>query len=121
MHQTNILRPLRALAAGGLAIAIVALGWGCQREPEAPTAHPYPPGLAWRAVEGAQAYRVQAWSGYRLVFEETLPDSTIVLTPAILRAMSPFDSLEIQVRALDGDEVIDTQRRILLPVSSGEG
>lgn len=59
-----------------------------------------PSSLHWPAVEGAERYRVQAWHEKRLLFEISRDDTVAVLTPSLERAMAPFETIEIQVRAL---------------------
>lgn len=98
-------------------VLALGIGAGCgQREgPPQPSAFRYPARLSWEPVQDVASYRVQAWSGYRLIFEETTADTSLVLTPSLLRAMAPFDSLEVQVRALREDGEVQLQRFVLRP------
>lgn len=83
---------------------LLALGLGaCGSPEEEASSAAYPPSLRWTSRPGAASYRVQAWSGLRLLFEETTADTVLPLTPALLRAMAPFDSCRIEVRVVEVD------------------
>jgi hypothetical protein len=58
----------------------------------------YPERITWEARDQVESYRVQAWVGSRLLFEETVLDATLPLTPSMTRVLAPFDSVEVQVR-----------------------
>ena len=97
-HRLGILRPTTLFVAGVL--LFVALGCGEKNSPaEAPRAAVW----SWPAVEGATTYRVQAWSGHRLLFEESSRDTILTLTPSLERAVQPFAGrVELEVRAWNG-------------------
>jgi hypothetical protein len=90
-------RPIWTAAPWLLALALAA----CGRGEEVETAATYPAAVQWRSHSGVATYQVQAWASSRLLFEETTKDTALTLTPALLRAMAPFDSCRIDVRARD--------------------
>jgi hypothetical protein len=69
-------------------------------------------------MEGADRYTVRAWSGYRLLFEESSSDTSLTLTADLGRALAAFDSVTVEVRGVTAeapDEVLVVERFRLLP------
>ena len=98
-----MLRFLLRILIGATLVSGASLAGGCgdsQRPPEE-EASPSRTEIHWPARADASRYRVQAWSGRRLLFEVTSSDTTLVLTPSLQRATAPFDTIEVQVRAVD--------------------
>jgi hypothetical protein len=59
--------------------------------------------LHWSRVDGAEHYVVRLWSGYRLLVEESTPDTVLVLDRNILRTTASFDSLSLEVVGMAGE------------------
>jgi hypothetical protein len=100
--------PIRYLSL----LILVGLIAGCTRpDPEADSAtvaitlNPGPR-LEWLAVDGAVEYRVQLWSGTRLLFEELREQPVLVITPAMERSLLGVAVAEMQVRAYAADGVL---------------
>lgn len=96
-------------------VLLILLG-GCgdgSRTEEAPAAS----ALRWDRVAGADAYRVRAWSGTRLLFEETSRADSLRWTPALLRTVRAFDTVTVRVQALDerGGAIGDPYEREVAP------
>ncbi|HKK72193.1 MAG TPA: hypothetical protein VKA86_13325 [Candidatus Krumholzibacteria bacterium] len=96
-------------------VVLILLG-GCgggSRTEDAPA----PGALRWERVAGADAYRVRAWSGTRLLFEETSRADSLQWTPALLRTVRAFDTVTVRVQALDerGGAIGDPYEREVAP------
>jgi hypothetical protein len=85
-------------------VALAAAFASCGRHQEEPVASVFPSQLHWPARPGATSYRVQAWSGLRLLFEESTSDTLLPLTESLLHAMAPFDSCRVEVRLADSGQ-----------------
>ena len=89
-----------ATVPGACALGFLLLaGCGDRASEEAPS----PEVLRWEAVADADAYRIRAWSGTRLLFEETTRGDSLAWTPALLRTARAFDAVTVRVQALDAD------------------
>jgi len=89
----------------GLAVALL-LAWLAACSSSAPSEEaaslaPLPDHWSFEGRAGAEAYRVQAWTGRRLLFEITASDTVVDLTPSLKRAADPFDEIVLEIRALD--------------------
>ena len=60
--------------------------------------------LHWAPMAGATQYTVRAWSGYHLLFEETVSDTSLALTENLQRVLAGADSLVLEVKGLGADE-----------------
>lgn len=97
-------------------LVLCALLWGaCGGEPE--PAESSPARLHWAPIEGAEHYTVRVWAGYRLLFEESVPDTALALDADHRRAMAPFDSLRLELLGEVGwEEDAERVGRRVIPI-----
>jgi len=51
-------------------------------------------------MEGATHYTVRAWSGWRLLFQETVEDTSLTLSANLQRVLAAADSVQVEVKGL---------------------
>jgi len=95
----------------GLWAWIVACGGGPEppESPEPPEGFPSRP-FHWSPVTGAADYRVRAWAGHRLLFEEDVRDTTLAPSRGMARAVAAFDTVRLEILARDAGGATLTRR-----------
>jgi hypothetical protein len=103
-HEVNVtrrFRPARLSWLLCLGVLWIAVGCSSSEKQSPPGPPPVPQTLSFPAVDGAASYRVRAWSGYRLLFEQTVTDTQFTVTPSLARSMRPFDDVQLEVQPFD--------------------
>ncbi len=106
---------LMGCALLGACIALAACGGDGEPGTETIVEVDVPQSIDWAEVPGADSYRVQAWSGWTLLFEETASANQLQIDPSMHRAMKSFPRWRVVVRALAADGVIQKEEFWLGP------
>jgi hypothetical protein len=95
--------PLLSLGLGACQSGSEDRGEGQKAEPAEDIA------LQWPRIEGADRYELRAWARDRLLFEESVADTQLVLVESLRRTVAAFDSVEIVVRGLEQGVRLDAE------------
>ena len=90
-------------------ILLLGMSLGCQTQSDPPdeSVELEPIVLRWPLVEGADRYELRVWAGERLLFEESIAETLLILPESLRRTVAAFDTVEVVVRGLRQGERMD--------------